>query len=602
MWTYILRRLLLMIPTLFGVTIVSFCVMQLAPGDPMLQQMGQGGQSTQTRDAFLIQKRELKLDKPLLLNTRYFTDYSQPVASAAFFAGRSREEIAEALGPLQQSKQPADVSRREFLYSIGVDTKRLADPKEHISLARGIEIRTQIFGEDVGQHGVPPAIALATDKDAPLKQRVGAIRSLNRMITNPFVFTYSATPLPEETPAIQSAWKTWWDRAQEEFPPIDPDRKAVLEMQLAEMAKDPTSEKLFEQLEQLDRDDMRFFAEQLLAPASPEQFPKQVVSAAALKLFVADPLRLDVPTDADAATVSEVATNWNVWYEPRRDQFQHDTLTGVGRMLADTQYGHLLWRLVTFDFGRAALPPREPVKEKIWNAFKVSAPLMVMAQLVIYFVAVPLGVACSVTRGRFVDRTLTAGLMLLYSVPPFVAAMWMLKYLCYEGSLEAFPMMGLESDNAQRMSFFPWLADYLWHAALPVTCLSLFSLATMAMYSRSSMLDVLNQDYIRTARAKGVSEWLVIFKHAFRNSLIPIITLFANFLPAMLGGSVLIEVLFNIRGMGYLSVQSIFQKDVPTLMGILYIDAIIVMLSMLLSDLLYVAVDPRISFEAREAV
>jgi peptide/nickel transport system permease protein len=113
------------------------------------------------------------------------------------------------------------------------------------------------------------------------------------------------------------------------------------------------------------------------------------------------------------------------------------------------------------------------------------------------------------------------------------------------------------------------------------------------------MLDVLGQDFVRTARAKGVPEWRVILKHGLRNALIPIITLFSSFLPAMLGGSVLVEFLFGVPGMGRLSWASIEQKDFPTLMALVYIDAIVVMFSILLSDLLYILVDPRISFAGK---
>ncbi|HPU07996.1 MAG TPA: ABC transporter permease, partial [Thermogutta sp.] len=123
--------------------------------------------------------------------------------------------------------------------------------------------------------------------------------------------------------------------------------------------------------------------------------------------------------------------------------------------------------------------------------------------------------------------------------------------------------------------------------------------AGLAMYARTSMLEVISQDYIRTARAKGLSEFKVIFKHALRNALIPILTLFSNFLPALLGGSVLVEYIFGIHGMGRLSWESIEQKDYPTLMALIYIDAIIVLVSILLTDILYVLVDPRITFSAR---
>jgi peptide/nickel transport system permease protein len=120
------------------------------------------------------------------------------------------------------------------------------------------------------------------------------------------------------------------------------------------------------------------------------------------------------------------------------------------------------------------------------------------------------------------------------------------------------------------------------------------------MYSRSAMLDVIHQDYVRTARAKGLSPLVVVLKHVVRNGLIPIITLFSSFLPAMLGGSVLVEFLFNIQGLGLLSFVSIEQKDFPTLMALIYVDAIVVLLSILLSDVLYVLADPRISFARQE--
>ncbi len=224
---------------------------------------------------------------------------------------------------------------------------------------------------------------------------------------------------------------------------------------------------------------------------------------------------------------------------------------------------------------------------------------MVLSELVIYFFAVPLGILCGVYRGGWTDRIISLLLFLLYSVPPFVAGMLFLEYLCYGTYLKIFPMMRLHSDYAEQLSFFPYLADYLWHAFLPVVCLSLFSLAAIAMYARSALLDVINQDYIRTARAKGLSGSQVIVKHALRNSMIPILTLFSSFLPAMLGGSVLIEYLFDIPGMGNLGWSSVLQRDFPTLMALLYVEAILTLVSFLLTDVLYVLVDPRISFAGR---
>lgn len=611
MWTYIVRRLLLMIPTLFGVTIVSFGIMKLAPGDPLLMQVGSSGmtgQSTQTREAFLVQKRDLQLDKPLLLNFREFTHYTEDLRSSAYYAARSLDEIqAEVARMAQPDGDSALLERERFLDRLNVPdfSTRLANPDQHAGLARAIQVLSQLRFEDIGANAVPAAIKLletaSKDRDG-LRLKIGVIRSLNVMVTDPFRYTYSNPPNDAETPQILATWKLWWDRDQQQFPPIDPDRFDVLRKNLANMVAEPSKEKLFEKLEEFDRDDMRFFAEALFdaqSASNPPTLAERFVASLALSLYVGKPLKLDVPIDAAVDEVEQVAANWRAHYESRRANYQRPLPVKLAHVFTDTQYAHMVWRLVTFNFGRSALRTREPVSEKIWTAVKVSAPLMLLAEALIYALSVQIGVIAAVRRGTATDRMITLALFMLYSIPVFVAGMLFLLFLCYGDYLKLFPTLGLHSDGAGNLSLGPWLIDYLWHAALPVVCLSLFSLAGMSMYSRASMLEVLGQDYIRTARAKGLAERVVVLKHALRNALIPVITLFSNFLPALLGGSVLIEYLFGIPGMGRLSWASIEQKDYPTLMALIYIDAIVVMLSILLTDLLYVVADPRISFDGR---
>jgi peptide/nickel transport system permease protein len=376
----------------------------------------------------------------------------------------------------------------------------------------------------------------------------------------------------------------------------------VLRKNFADMVAEPEKEKLFEMLEGFDRDDMRFFAEKLLGGAvagKASTLQENFVASLALSLYVGKPLKLDVAVDASPDEIDQVVTNWKAHYESHETGYRYSLPIKLARIVTDTQYAHAVWRLVTFNFGRSALRTREPVSEKLWDAVKVSAPLMLLAELLIYGLSIPIGVVAAVRRGKATDRLITLVLFMLYSIPVFVAGMLFLLLLCYGDYLKLFPTLGLHSDGADELSWGPWLVDYLWHATLPVVCLSLFSLAGMSMYSRASMLEVLGQDYVRTARAKGLSEGVVVLKHALRNSLIPVVTLFSNFLPALLGGSVLIEFLFGIPGMGRLSWVSIEQKDYPTLMALVYIDAIVVMASILLTDLLYVVVDPRISFGSR---
>lgn len=604
MWTYILRRLLLVIPTLFGVTVVSFVIMQMAPGDPQLAQLGAGGttgESSQTREAYLIQKRDLKLDKPLILNFNYFRSYKHRVRMAAWFLGRSQEEIEAALTEMADiGAHPELEPQRRFLEELGIDAfaKRLADPQARNRLAKAVLHYVQTFCEDNGVYAVPAAIELLRREGADTRTKIGAIRCLDFMVVEPFRYTYGREPTAEESRQIEAVWRIWKERNEGKFPEFDADEAAYIDQRFRRLVAEPSRMKRFEMLSDFDQSEMGHIAARLLSKDAP--LKEKVMAAAALKLYVSNPLPLNVPLDATEEEVAEVTGNWILHFQLNPEVYQPGFFHRVWYIVSDTQYAHMVWRLATFNFGRSALKTREPVSKKLWDAFVVSAPIMVLAQVVIYLVAVPLGIICAVNRGRWADRLISLVLFLLYSIPPFIAGMLFLLYLCYGRYLKIFPMLGLHSPGADDFTMLQYIVDYLWHIFLPVVCLSLFSLAGMAMYSRTSMLDVLGQDYIRTARAKGLSEPKVILKHGLRNALIPIITLFSNFLPAMLGGSVLIEVLFGIPGMGRLSWTSIMQKDYPTLMALIYVQAIIVMLSILMTDILYVFVDPRISFEGQK--
>ncbi|MDZ7616786.1 MAG: ABC transporter permease subunit [Patescibacteria group bacterium] len=600
MWIYIIRRLLVMIPTLFGITVVAFCIMQLAPGDPLKAQLsatGTIGETSQTREAYLIMRRELKLDRPLLVNIRYFRDYSSGIGQAVFFRARSREEIGEELARLAEGDRAENAARLAFLKSLKItefDTL-LADPENHARLAGMVATGVQVYLEEMGMHGVPPAMAILRG-DASEKDRVGAIRAIRLMVVEPFQYSFGRSANEADTPYVMEPWRLWWQRAEATFPPLSADRREALATEFREMLALESRHDVLDRLEKLKRDDMPFFVECLLGDST---FEEKLLAAAALRLYIANPLRLDLPTDASAELTEEAAENWLAQYALYADRYEPSLIRKLGYLFTDTQYANMAWRLVTFQFGRSATRTRAPVGPRILSAVLVSAPLMVIAQIIIYLVAVPLGIVCAVNRSNPVDRGISLVLFLLYSIPPFVAAMMFLLFFCYGVFFAWFPSLGLHSAGAEEFGLVRYLLDYLWHAFLPVVCLSLFSLAAMAMYSRSSLLEVIGQDYIRTARAKGLAERTVILKHGLRNALIPIITLFAGFLPGMLGGSVLIETIFGIPGMGRLSFDSILQRDFPTLMALIYINAIVVMISILLTDLLYVVADPRISFQRR---
>jgi ABC-type dipeptide/oligopeptide/nickel transport system permease component len=299
--------------------------------------------------------------------------------------------------------------------------------------------------------------------------------------------------------------------------------------------------------------------------------------------------------------VKPVAANWQAYVEIHHSRFAPSLLSRCVDFFTDTQYANSLWKLLRFDFGRSMVKPYDPVGPKILDAALVSAPIMLLSEIVVYGVAVPLGLYLAVRRKRWQDRVGSLALFVLYSVPPVVLGMVFLTFLAFgKPFFSIFPMYGLHSENSSGFSFLGRGLDYAWHLVGPLLCLSITGIVSLAMFGRSSMLDVVNQDFIRTAQAKGLDGRTVILRHALRNALIPTVTLFSSFIPAMLGGSVIIEVLFGIPGMGRLSYDSIQAKDYNTVMALIYIDALVVMASILLSDLLLVLVDPRITFESSD--
>ena len=259
-------------------------------------------------------------------------------------------------------------------------------------------------------------------------------------------------------------------------------------------------------------------------------------------------------------------------------------------------YRDWVGRSLRLDLGESIVDHR-PVAEKIGERLSLTMSLAGSALLISYLVAIPLGVAAALRRGRVVDRTISFVVFVLYSIPSFAAALLLILLVAGGDYLNLLPMYGANSINASVMGPFAWLWDRVLHMILPVTCLTYASLASISRYARVSMLDALGQDFVRTARAKGLAERLVIFRHALRNALIPIITIFALELPVLIGGAVIIESIFSLPGMGQLMFQSLDSKDEPVIMGITVLAAMVTLLSYLAADILYVVVDPRITYE-----
>jgi microcin C transport system permease protein len=213
-----------------------------------------------------------------------------------------------------------------------------------------------------------------------------------------------------------------------------------------------------------------------------------------------------------------------------------------------------------------------------------------------YLIAVPLGVAKAVRAGSRFDLVTTLLVLVGYAIPGFVLGVALL--VIFGGQLQWFPLRGLTSSNWEMLSWGAKITDYLWHIALPVTAMVLGSFAVTAMLTKNAFLEEIRKQYVVTARAKGLSERQVLWKHVMRNAMIPIITGFpAAFVGAFFTGSLLIETLFSLDGLGLLSYESVIRRDYPVVMGTLFLFTLIGLVTKLISDLCYVWADPRIKYD-----
>jgi peptide/nickel transport system permease protein len=264
------------------------------------------------------------------------------------------------------------------------------------------------------------------------------------------------------------------------------------------------------------------------------------------------------------------------------------------------QYAVWLKNLSTLRFGES-FKDSQPVLSKIAERLPVTVQLNLWSILVVYVVAIPLGIYSATHRGSFGDQVTTLAAFVLFAVPLVWAATMAIVFLCGGDFYYLFPPGGLESlDHSESWPFWQKVKDHAWHLLLPVVLLSYDGFAGLSRYMRSSMLEVLGQDYVQVARAKGLPEKIVVFKHVLRNSLIPQVTMLASILPGLIGGSVIIETIFSIPGLGQLGFESVLARDYPTVLALFTVSAVLTLIGILISDLLLAAIDPRIAFGRRQ--
>jgi len=266
-------------------------------------------------------------------------------------------------------------------------------------------------------------------------------------------------------------------------------------------------------------------------------------------------------------------------------------LYGLDKPLME-QYGDWLKRLVHLDFGRSFSPDRRPVWDKIKERIGITLSLNLMSLIIILGVSIPIGVIAAYRAHSWFDQATTLFVFFGFAMPTFWLALLLIMF--FGVYLDWLPISGLTSLNFRQFSFWQKVQDLGAHVTLPVLVAAFGGLAGMSRYMRGNMLEVIRQDYITTARAKGLPERVVIFKHALRNALLPVITILGLSVPGLIGGSVIFESIFAIPGMGQLFYGAVMARDYPLVMGELVIGAVLTLLGNMLADVGYALVDPRI--------
>jgi peptide/nickel transport system permease protein len=536
MLRYALRRTLWAIPTLFGVSLVVFFVTTLIP-DPAEDIALDYGAAILASDPFALdaveeQRRSRFLDLP-----RFFNAEPRDV--------RSRAEAAVAHLVASDNEAPSAAHR---LVRLGGAALPFVLPK---------------------LDNLPPAergrVAVAL---APIAERMGLRVARSE----------GGLRVPDQASLF---WEHFWQDRSTDFtaPAI---RRAVHRMVLR-------STDLREQdIVQVDT-----FALDELVLAMGTTTDREALARLASAASHVTGRAVEIPVDADPLFARRALADWQEWWYVHRTDYV--PLVGAERMAAtvsETRYGKWVLRAVSGQLGISARDG-EPIYDKLRARVPVTLGLTALAMLVSYALAVPLGVYSAVRRGRPVDTVLAVVLFAMYSLPTFWAAELLVRAFAGGGSLGIMPGDGMESHTGVIVGL-SHVRDVALHLVLPVSALTLGSLASLSRYQRASMLDVIGQDYIRTARAKGVPVLRLVVVHALRNALMPTVTLAGLQLPVLFGGAFIVEEVFGLPGLGYETLRAVEAHDAAWLTATILVMAVITTVGLIASDVAYGALDPRV--------
>ncbi len=261
---------------------------------------------------------------------------------------------------------------------------------------------------------------------------------------------------------------------------------------------------------------------------------------------------------------------------------------------------NLVSNYIVFDLGQSYFH-HQSVSDLIVSKLPVSISLGLWSFFIIYSICIPLGIKKAVRHGTQFDLVSSTIILIGYSIPGFVLGIGLIVLLGGGSFFDVFPTRGIVSDNWDSLNLFDKIIDYLWHMTLPIICSVISSFAVMTMLTKNSFIEEINKQYVLTARSKGLTENEILYKHVFKNALIPILTGFpAQFISAFFTGSILIETIFSLDGIGLLSYESILHRDYPVVLGTLFLFTLLGLIAKLLTDISYAFVDPRIGFTSVE--
>lgn len=584
MLQYIIRRILLMIPTLLGITLVTFLIVHLMPGKP--GQIEEAMRKGVDPEALEAQKRRFFLDLPLFVNTNVEDGpaaINRVIDRAILPPGASKDELLGKYSGLLTSEELSTIS----------------NTKEELLKTRSQGIRERGQKNLLARGGVATPLIFAR-----LDEVAGALtpKELDTLLSG---LTKSSPSGKEDLAAVKGHWASWWKENEARY---DEEKAAeLLETYLA-AASGASGSSARDYLRAADPavvaelTKLGTFALPLYIDIIRHTDDDGEVGAAAALLSditsVSYSFAPQALADEDYDKIDRVIYSWGEWWNQyRRDYEAYSGSEKLFGFFTETQYAKWFTRIVTFDFGVSQVQIGRPVLDILLDALPNTLLISMVSLFVAYLISIPIGVASAANQGSFFDRAMTVVLFVLYSLPSFWVALMLIALLCGQGYLDWFPITGLHSRSPDEYPLGSSLLDLVWHMVLPVVCLTYSSLASLSRYQRVGMLDVVRQDYIRTARAKGLAERVVIWKHAVRNSLLPVITLLGLQIPFLVGGSVITEGIFQIPGMGNETFQAILSRDYPVVMAVIVLTAVVTMLALLLSDVLYAIADPRISYK-----